>query len=73
METTIEQAKDGNGFSVYEWSTYPRHSVLAGQDQKRYIAHCDTLAEAKMSHPNATEGYRDACNTFDHLSDEGDY
>lgn len=70
-ETTIEQSQYG-GWSVYEFSTYPRSSVLAGQTRKQWIAGYDTLQEACHHYPNADVGYRDANNSFDHLPDEDD-
>tara|TARA_R110000772_G_scaffold83288_2_gene176104 strand:+ start:1074 stop:1379 length:306 start_codon:yes stop_codon:yes gene_type:complete len=78
-EITIEPAKYGSGFSVYEWGTYERGSVLAGQTKKQFRRGFDTLAEAREAFPDAevSEGVRSAENTFghlpgsDHLDDQG--
>ena len=75
MEKTLEHNADYNHYAVYEWSVYPRHSVLAGQDCKRFLDAYDTEAEAKAAHPELADdevGYRSAHNTFDHLPDGDD-
>lgn len=59
-------------FHVYEWSTYPRSSVLAGQACKRFVTWFDTEAEATAAYPEADLGYRSANNTFNHLPGEDD-
>ena len=69
---TIEPSKYDDGFNVYEWGTYPRSSVLAGQTKKQMIDGFDTLEEAKEAYPEAEVGYRDPYNTFDHLPDPED-
>lgn len=66
-DLTIEAAKYGGGFSVYEFGTYERSSVLAGQTKKQFLDGFDTLEEAKAAYPTAQEGFRDAGNTFGHL------
>jgi hypothetical protein len=38
-------------YGVYEYSRYPRDSVLAGQQCRRCIASYDTLAEATAAYP----------------------
>lgn len=62
------------GVSVYGFGTYPRSSVLAGQTMKRYLAGFATEAEARAAYPEAEAdvGYRDPCNTYDHLPGEDD-
>lgn len=72
MEKTIEENNQWNWFAVYEWSVYPNGSVLAGQDCKRFVDRYETLTEAQAAHPDADVGYRDACNTYDHLPDDAD-
>jgi len=72
MEKTIERNDQYDWFSVYKWSVYPNSSVLAGQDCKQFVDSYDTLTEAQAAHPDASVGYRDAGNTFDHLPDDGD-
>ena len=69
MERTIERAKYGSGYSVYEFGVYPRSSVLAGQTRKQFIDGFDTLEEAQAAYPDADVGYRDAHNHFGHLPD----
>ena len=71
MEMTIENGRYG-GFTVYEFSEYPRSSVLAGQTCKRFVKNFDTVEEAQAAYPEAEEGCRDAHNYFDHLPDDGD-
>jgi len=70
-DITIERGRYG-GWSVYEFDTYPRSSVLAGQTRKRFINTYDELSEAEKHYPKADVGYRDANNSFDHLPDEDD-
>jgi len=67
MERTIEKAKYGSGFSVYEFGVYEASSVLAGQAKKSFVDSFDTVEEAKAAFPDAVEGARDAGNTFTHL------
>jgi hypothetical protein len=68
-EQTIEQNQYGT-FSVYEFGEWPQGSVLEGQTMKRFLGMYETAEQAKSDHPEAEEGYRDAYNHFDHLSDE---
>jgi len=72
MEKTIEANQYGS-FSVYEFGVYPESSVLAGQIRKSFVDMFDSIEEAKASHPDAEECYRDAHNHFDHLPDEPDW
>ena len=51
----IEPAKDGDGYDVYGYGTYPRGSVLAGQTRRVFLDGYGTLAEAKAAYPDATE------------------
>lgn len=48
-------------YGVYEYGTYPRGSVLAGQQSRRFIGQYDTLEEAKAAHPEATWKGDGAC------------
>jgi hypothetical protein len=77
---TIEYPSQGatysnDSYGVYEYSTYPRSSVLAGQEKRSFLDSFDTLEEAQKAYPNATFsqscGYREPC--LSHLSDEDDY
>ena len=70
-ELTIEPAKYGEGYTVYEWGTYEDSSVLAGQTKKQFLDGFDTLEEAQAAYPEAeATGRVSAHNTFDHLPDE---
>lgn len=71
-DRTIEPSKYGDGFTVYEWGTYERSSVLAGQTKKQFLDSFDTVEEAQKAFPDASyDGcVRSAHNTFDHLEDE---
>lgn len=72
-QLSIEPSKYG-GFAVYAWGEYPRHSVLAGQVMKSYVAGGDDLEELKAKYPKAevSEGRRSANNYFGHLPGEDD-
>ena len=52
-------------FAVYQYGTYPRHSVLSGQTSRRYVGGpYKTVAEAMAEFPQATEsgcGYTPPC------------
>ena len=53
---TIESGGHGSyhhGFTVYEHSVYPRHSVLAGQHRRVFRDRFATLAEAQAAYPDA--------------------
>lgn len=60
-------------FGVYEYSTYPRSSVLAGQERRMFLDSFETLAEAQAAYPTAYVApgtcFSPSANTFDHLSD----
>ena len=45
-------------YGVYAYDTYPRGSVLEGQERRRNLGLYDSLAEAQREHPGAswTEG-----------------
>lgn len=63
-----------NAYGVYEYGTYGRSSVLAGQQRRTYLDSFPTLEEAKAAYPNAEVtsscGYHPP--SLDHLSDDGD-
>jgi hypothetical protein len=78
---TIEQNGHGatyceKGFTIYKISTYPRTSVLAGQQCRQWLANFETLAEAMRAYPEAEhiEGttYQDIDTMVAHLPDEDD-
>jgi hypothetical protein len=50
---TISHARQGDGFTVYGWGTYPRSSVLAGQPMKVYIQSFPTFELAQQAYPGA--------------------
>lgn len=62
-------------YGVYEYGVYPRHSVLAGQQQRVFLDSYDTLEEAQRAYPNAQiasdTGYTPP--SLEHLPDDGDY
>lgn len=48
------QYKSMNGWCVYGWSTYPEHSVLAGQPQKCFIdSYGEDKEAAEAAYPQA--------------------
>ena len=49
---TLRHGKWG-GVDVLGWSTYPRHSVLAGQPMKVFLDNFDTEEEARKAYPQA--------------------
>lgn len=68
LDLTIEESRSPlNGYSVYEWGTYQRGSVLAGQVKKSLKEHFDTLEEAQKKYPDAELGHRSAHNYVNHL------
>jgi hypothetical protein len=78
---TIEQNGRGatyrnEGFTIYKIGVYPRHSVLAGQQSRVWVANFPTLAEAMRAYPDAEqiEGttYVDIDMMTAHLPDEED-
>jgi len=67
---TIEYPATGETYShdefgVYRYSTYPRGSVLEGQEKRSALGTYPTLAEAQATHPDArwegdgASGYRE--------------
>ena len=69
-DLTSEYDSEYNWWCLYEFSIYPRSSVLAGQTMKSYRGHYDTVEQAQAEYPTASVGYRDPNNTFNHLSEE---
>lgn len=77
---TIEQGSRGatyrnsnDTFTVYEISTYPRSSVLAGQQRRVWLGEFTSLEEAQKAYPDAQPSgctYREA--VLHHLPEEGD-
>jgi hypothetical protein len=80
---TVEYASRGatyrhaDGYTVYEHSTYPRSSVLAGQPRRVFVETFATLAEAQAAFPAAEFLGHDGGSTYappdlSHLPDDGD-
>lgn len=78
---TIEQGSRGatyqndmDTWTVYEIGTYPRSSVLAGQQSRTWLDEFKSLEEAKAAYPDAElingTTYREP--SLNHLPDEGD-
>lgn len=40
--------------AVYEYDTYPRSSVLAGQTRRCFLDEFDTVEQARAAYPHAT-------------------
>ena len=72
---TIEPEGDGEYYPIeyvgYELGGHPRHSVLAGQQSKAYIAGFGTIEEARSAYPKAevAEHGTVVYNSVDHLPD----
>ena len=66
---------DEDAVVVYGWGVYPRSSVLAGQQSKKYMDQYASVELALKDYPNAEvlDHIAEAGNTFDHLSDTPDY
>jgi len=64
-----------SGFTVYKLGTYPRSSVLAGQQQRTFMDSFDTLEEARAKFPTAKliAGTSYQAPYLGHLPDDGDY
>lgn len=62
-------------YGVYEYGTYQRSSVLAGQTRRSFLGSYATLGEARIAYPSATytpgSGY--AAPDLSHLPDDADY
>lgn len=40
-------------FAVFEYDVYPRSSVLAGRERRKWLANFDRLVDAIVAYPNA--------------------
>ena len=40
-------------YGVYSYDTFPRHSVLAGQQRRQFLTSFPTLEEARAAYPAA--------------------
>lgn len=71
MGTTYNRKEYG----VYEYSEYPRSSVLAGEEKRVFLDSFETLDQAKKAYPHAEviEGSSFQPRSFNHLSDDDDY
>ncbi|WP_390240713.1 hypothetical protein [Vibrio sp. R78045] len=68
------EVRDGS-YCVHAWGVYPSSSVLAGQDVKQFVDTCATEEEVNERYPEAVSSHPmlQPQNTFDHLSENGDY
>lgn len=77
-DQTIERGRGetyaNDRWTVYEHSTYPSSSVLAGQHRRVWVDDFDTLAEAQRAYPKAVVigGSTFTPPSLDHLPDGGD-
>lgn len=51
IERPAGQTYTLEGFGVYAYSVYPRHSVLAGQERREFVGVYPTLAGAVQACP----------------------
>lgn len=66
--------QDGS-YTVKGYDTYPDNSVLAGQTRISFIDSFNTIEAAQEAYPDATlsNKFMEPMNSFNHLSDDGDY
>ena len=77
---TIEQGSRGatyrnsnDTFTVYEISTYPRSSVLAGQQRRVWLGEFTSLDAAQQAYPKAKlSGCTYKAPYLEHLPEDGD-
>jgi hypothetical protein len=63
-----------NEYGVYQYSRYPRSSVLAGQQKRVFLDSFRTLEEAQAAFPEASlRGCGFVAPYVGHLSDDGDF
>lgn len=74
IEPTQGATYSRNSFSVYELSTYPRSSVLAGQQRRVWLDEFDTIENALMAYPDAVVrcGSSYQAPSLNHLPDDED-
>ena len=63
-----------DAYGVYRYDTYPKSSVLAGQQRRQFLGTYETLEEARAEYPNAELcgcGYQ--VPYVNHLSDGPDW
>lgn len=66
---SIEYDHEYEWYSVYAFGVYGRGSLLEGQAMKVFKDSFFTEEEALKAYPQATVGFVDPNNTFDHLPD----
>jgi hypothetical protein len=71
-EYSVEWKDNVNRWAIYEWSIYPRGSVLEGQNCKRFVEYIATVDEANRKYPGIDVGFRDPHNYYNHLPGEDD-
>lgn len=78
VDIRIEFPSQGETYSrdeygVYEYSTYPRSSVLAGQERRSFLDSFETLEQAQAKYPTADiSGCGYHVPSLGHLPDEDD-
>lgn len=62
------------GFCVYGWDTYPRSSVLAGQQRKVFLDHFERLDQVQAAYPDAVGSHPliERVISLNHLPGEDD-
>lgn len=74
VQVATDHGQSQPSYSVYAWGVYPSHSVLAGQECKRFIDSYESLEAAQQDYPEAqlSNPLTEPKNTFDHLPDSDD-
>ena len=67
---SIEYDSEYEKYTVYAFGVWGKNSLLEGQIKKVYKGSFYTEEEAKKAYPQASVGYIDPKNTFDHLPDD---
>lgn len=58
-------------YGVYAYDTYPRDSVLAGEERRTFLDSFETIEEARKAYPGAKEtGCQFVRRNFNHLPGE---
>jgi len=68
-----------NEYGVYEYSIYPRSSVLAGQQRRKWLDSFQTLEQAQIAYPKAVydgdgfSGFIPIAQMVAHIPDDTNY
>jgi len=75
MHILSREGIHGEEYVVKGYDRFPQNSVLAGQTRINFVDSFNDLEEAQKAYPEATLSHPmiEPVNTYDHLSDEGDY